>query len=293
MAFGDGFSSTGVGGGGGGGSGFTGGGAPARGGGPITSQNWSPDQMGKLLQILTQQTQAGTQNLNQFVQNPLSSSLFTGTVNPILQAMQPYLQQQQQTLTDQQRALGNLGDTTSRVAMGNLMGQQATQMGGVVGNLANQVYQNILQGLIAPTTMAQNTVRSVPQYQQNYAVPQGGGAGSGPMLQSSQDRTMSPTPGFDQFTQSLQNTGYSSGTQGPNAGAAAPTTAGPSIWDILNQQSGGGGGNIMFDPSTGTFTNQPSGAMGNTGWQQVGGVSPEFQDQGLLGWGIEVPSGEF
>lgn len=254
--------------------GYQGGAAQPQGGGPVQSQNWSPGAMDPMLQQLLASVLSGTQGINNLNANPGANPLFQGQINPILQAMQPFLQGQQQTLQDQQRANGNLGDTSSGISMGNLLGQQATQMGGVAANAMNQAYNNTLAGYSAPATMAGNAARSMPQYNQAYMQPQqqqGGGGNPPGTYGTGQNSFLNGQSGFnaanDPYFQNAmaqynQNMTPNPQTQQPPPPPPPPTTP---LWDILRQQSGGGGGlggggreSYYVDPSTGTFSNQPT-----------------------------------
>ena len=280
--------------GGSGGGGFTGGGSPTSLGGTPTSTNWSPPQMQDLLKMLLSQTQGGVENINNFIKNPLSSELFQNTVNPILAAMQPRLQAQQTAMTDAFRATGGLRDTSYRGALTGLMGEQATQMGGVVGGLANQVFNNLLNALQTPTNMVQQSVRSMPMYNQgNTLQPRsgggGGGGGGGPTTSGAefdarQAEAIRRAEEMRRFNSTLSNTGQPE----PGAGTAPQ---GPSIWDILNQgglSGGGAGGAIGYDPNTGSFVSMPS-----EGSYDSGAISsPTYSDPyGSGGYSFDSYSG--
>lgn len=274
--------------------GYQGGAAQPQGGGPVASQNWSPGAMDPMLQQLLSSVLSGTAGINNLNANPGANPLFQGQINPILQAMQPFLQGQQQTLQDQQRANGNLGDTSSGISMGNLLGQQATQMGGVAANQFNQAYNNTLAGYSAPATMAGNAARSMPMYQQSYMQPQPGQPG-GAVGGTSSNAFLNGTSGFnaaqDPYFQAAmaaanpQPTNQQPGSQLQQQIQQPQQPSGPSIWDILNRQSGlgnqGTSSNFYMDPSTGTFSNynQPSGMPM---YQDL--FNGQTPDLGEIGW---------
>lgn len=278
------------------GGGYQGGAAQPPGGGPVQSQNWSPEVMQSLLQALLGSVQQGTAGINNLNANPGANPLFQGQINPILQAIQPFLQSQQTTLQDQQRANGNLGDTSSGIAMGNLLGQQTTQMGGVAANAMNQAYNNSLAGYSAPATMAGNAVRSAPMYQQSYMQPQQQQGGNPPGTYGTGTNSfLNGTSGFnaanDPYFQNAMAQANPQQPQQQQTQQPPPQPGGPTIWDILRNQSGGAGlggqgsrESFYMDPSTGTFSNQPS-ANALAGRDQWGYTQSDWANDPFMGGG--------
>lgn len=239
--------------------GYQGGAAQPQGGGPVQQQNWSPPQMEQLLQLLLQQNQTGSAGIDNLNANPGANPLFQGQVNPVMAVLSRLFGQQAQTLTDQQRANGNLGDTSSGIAQGQLMGEQATSAGGTFAGMMNQSYQNALAGYQAPSNMTSNAVRSMPQYQQSYMRPQDQG--------NTNNNTNSNSNGFGGPGFWSENDPYfaaalarSQGTpqqqlpqQQSNIQQAPPAATPPTIQSVLGSS---GGGPVGLDPNTGWYTNQ-------------------------------------
>ena len=267
------------------------GGGGSAGGAQSTTTSQYPVDIAKLIKNVQGQIgglntgQATQQNLNTFLNNPLSSEMFTGTIGTILDSLRDSEDASRQALADQYRMAGGgqggalQSGSFAKNAMLNERGILQNRSN-IVANKASEVFRNILSGLGLGL-----------QAEEAQATPARLGVGLIGAIRptgTSQTQAGSSSSGWGNIPPSMGLATPMSGssTLSSNYGGAPRSGGGASYdpysplnpgktpeekafysnygylpgdlgYSELNYNSGGGGYNVGLNPATGSYESMP------------------------------------